>query len=105
MTSTQLRTVPTRTEGTPRPRRPRTNRLGILIALAVAVLVALTAVVLGWNLDAPPADPPTPIPSGPPRAYLPGGSVHEQQVPEFQHWALVYGPEGSVYKAQVPHGR
>lgn len=101
MTSAQLRTLPTHTDGTPRPRRPHTTLAGILLALAVAVLAVLTVVVRPWNLGAEPA---TRTPSGSLHAYLPGGSVHQQQVPEFRHWSLAYRPGGSVYRSQVPRG-
>ena len=105
MTSTQTGTVRTRTEGAPRRPRSHMTRTGILLALAVAALAVLTVMVGGWQRGADPATPPVPGPSGPPHAYLPGGSVYGQQVPEFGRSALAYQPGGTVYKLQVPHAR
>ncbi|WP_243060896.1 hypothetical protein [Nocardioides sp. SR21] len=100
--STQEHTEPAPAVGTPRP------HFALAVAALVAVTVAGLAVALDWSPSgesAAPAAPEAPAEPGPPAAYLPGGSVYEQQVPGHRHWALVHGPDGMPYKAQVPSAR
>ncbi len=69
---------------------------GLLAGLATITAISITL----WHEPNPPTTPTTPTPSGPPPAYLPGGSVYEQQVPSGPPAA--YLPGGSVYEQQVP---
>jgi hypothetical protein len=85
---------------------PTARRLALLVA-GLAVLTG--GAVAGWQRD-PHVEPaghpeqrPVQLPvEQPPAAYLPGGSVYDQQVPRHVDWKTAYGPGSSLYRSQVP---
>jgi hypothetical protein len=96
------------TEPTRERRRRRPRRTGILIGALVVVLTAVTVTTLAlWAAGTGdrPAAPPSRVIMDPPAAYQPGGSVYEEQVPDYQDWSIGYGPGSYLYNAQVPQPR
>ena len=89
-----------------RVRQEQPRRTGFLLVALVAVLAAITAtMVFQWYTATDQSAATTTIPSGPPAAYLTGGSVNEQQVPDHVDWPTGYGPTSQLYNEQVPQAR
>lgn len=107
MSSTNTFVQHDRPVGTPdRVRQERPRRTGFLLLALVAVLATITAtMVLQWYTAIDQPTTTTTIPSGPPAAYLTGGSVNEQQVPDHVDWRTGYGPASQLYNEQVPQAR
>jgi hypothetical protein len=108
MTTTEILTDHHGTVESPdRVRSPRPRPTGVLLTGMVAALAVVTTVlVIVWTSSADRSVAPMkPSPSGPPAAYLPGGSVYDEQVPDFMDWSQGYGPGSYLYRAQVPTKR
>ena len=104
MSTSEVLSSHDRTPVPPATHRPHSSPTGlalVVLVLALAV-VTITAVAL-WSHGTQPTTPaaPDPAPFGSP-AYLPGGSVYEQQVPDYIDWSIGYGPGSYLYNAQVP---
>jgi hypothetical protein len=81
---------------------PPARRLVVLVA-GLAVITGAAVGIWQHEPDREPGLAPTRQPVQEPlAAYLPGGSVYDQQVPQVIDWSTAYGPGSSTYWSQVP---